>query len=1201
VQVQDHPAVRRVARRLPRPVRRAAARALHRIKRPTTVSVIMPVYNVETFLDQCIASVRRQSYPHLDIVVIDDGSTDRSGAIAAQHAAEDRRIRVMTQENAGLGAARNTGIRRAIGDYLCFVDSDDVLPADSVSTMLAAAQESGSDIVAGLLERFNETDRWQPDWAALHQRRQLGVTLLQLPDLVRNNYSCGKLFAADFWRRSELWFREGVAYEDQPLITRLYLRANGIDVVPDVTYHWRQRTDRSSISQQTHSQGDLEDRIAAWDLSRETLSAEAPEPVYRAWLKTLYTTHFHWYLRSSSTDDDRYWQTLQAAVVRLTDGTPEEWLADVPPSQRVAVELTRRDLRPEFEQFKREDGYELREFPAVLTGDGLRFELPTWGDASIALPARMYCLADEGVPLVHRLDSAAWTADGRLRLSGWAYFRHVDLARYPTRTTLTLTHTRTGSQSSAVCDTNLSPTLIPPTDDAWASYSAGAFVADVSLSALVGDGELLPDDEFTLSVTVTTDRLSRTIPVVRVPPASPARLLRARAHGEGILYFADSPPGQPFAVRYWVPSVRAHDLAFADGVLSGRLSTAGTALTEASLVPAGSEQDAITVPVQLGGTFHVPLEIRSPSAPPRADGSIRWGLRARERSGAWSPAALAGDLPSLSHTSVGSASARLEVSPRATVLVRTAPAQVWIDDARIDGEEMHVAGLAAGVHKGRIALRLKAEKAASTEVEADVVDGRFAARLPLRHRAWRQDVLPLPTAVYTATYAVQRDDSSPIHGTAQVDRGLAPRLPLSQEGRVVATTLNRGPHGVLQLRVHPPVQPGARSAFDRAKLERAHETRIVADGPLHGLLIETNFGEIAGCNGAAIHRELRRRGAQLPVYWAVRDYSVPVPEGGIPVVRNSPDWFRALRTAKYFIENMYQPLYHHKPTGQVVVATFHGYPFKQMGHPHWRNLRLPQSRIESFVRRTCEWDFLVSPARYATPLLRQHFGYDGRVLEVGYPRNDVLVSEDGPAIRVATRDSLGIAGSARVVLYAPTFRDYLAIRDRRAPLPDFLDPDELVRALGPDTVLLMRGHAFNARVRARVERSAQVIDVTDYPDPADLYLASDIAILDYSSLRFDYAVTGKPMLFLVPDLVRYQDSRGWLFEFEPTAPGPLLDTTAQVVEAIRDIDAVVDEYAIAYERFRKDFLDLEDGEASARVVDAVFVPNGDADRRDSRR
>jgi CDP-glycerol glycerophosphotransferase len=102
-------------------------------------------------------------------------------------------------------------------------------------------------------------------------------------------------------------------------------------------------------------------------------------------------------------------------------------------------------------------------------------------------------------------------------------------------------------------------------------------------------------------------------------------------------------------------------------------------------------------------------------------------------------------------------------------------------------------------------------------------------------------------------------------------------------------------------------------------------------------------------------------------------------------------------------------------------------------------------------------------------------------------------------------------------------------------------------------------------------------------------------------LRFDYAVTGKPMLFLVPDLVRYQDSRGWLFEFEPTAPGPLLDTTAQVVEAIRDIDAVVDEYAIAYERFRKDFLDLEDGEASARVVDAVFVPNGDADRRDSRR
>jgi CDP-glycerol glycerophosphotransferase len=121
-----------------------------------------------------------------------------------------------------------------------------------------------------------------------------------------------------------------------------------------------------------------------------------------------------------------------------------------------------------------------------------------------------------------------------------------------------------------------------------------------------------------------------------------------------------------------------------------------------------------------------------------------------------------------------------------------------------------------------------------------------------------------------------------------------------------------------------------------------------------------------------------------------------------------------------------------------------------------------------------------------------------------------------------------------------------------------------------------------------------VVDVTDYPEVADLYLAADAAVVDYSSLRFDFGVTGKPMIFHVPDLQRYRDTRGWLFDFEPTAPGPLLDTTDEVVDALLDLDAVRTKYAEAYQRFRDDYLDMEDGRAGARFVDAVLVPRGDA-------
>jgi CDP-glycerol glycerophosphotransferase len=120
------------------------------------------------------------------------------------------------------------------------------------------------------------------------------------------------------------------------------------------------------------------------------------------------------------------------------------------------------------------------------------------------------------------------------------------------------------------------------------------------------------------------------------------------------------------------------------------------------------------------------------------------------------------------------------------------------------------------------------------------------------------------------------------------------------------------------------------------------------------------------------------------------------------------------------------------------------------------------------------------------------------------------------------------------------------------------------------------------------------IEVTDYPEVSDLYLAADAGIVDYSSLRFDFGVTGKPMIFHVPDLQRYKDTRGWLFDFEPTAPGPLVDTTEEVVDRLLDLDGVRAEHAAAYQRFHDDYLDLDDGHAGQRLVDAVFVPRGDA-------
>ena len=188
------------------------------------------------------------------------------------------------------------------------------------------------------------------------------------------------------------------------------------------------------------------------------------------------------------------------------------------------------------------------------------------------------------------------------------------------------------------------------------------------------------------------------------------------------------------------------------------------------------------------------------------------------------------------------------------------------------------------------------------------------------------------------------------------------------------------------------------------------------------------------------------------------------------------------------------------------------------------------------------------------------------------------------------REGLGIHPDQTVLLYAPTFRDEMAQDDSKASMVDFLDIPRLASTLGEEFVLLVRGHAFNARVDARVGSRGNVLDVTDYPNVADLCLASDAAILDYSSLRFDYALTGKPMIFMVPDLEQYTEtSRGSLFEYEPTAPSPHVKTTSEVVTAARDLPSVRRDYADEYAAFKTEFLDLDDGHATERLVDRVFM------------
>jgi CDP-glycerol glycerophosphotransferase (TagB/SpsB family) len=154
-----------------------------------------------------------------------------------------------------------------------------------------------------------------------------------------------------------------------------------------------------------------------------------------------------------------------------------------------------------------------------------------------------------------------------------------------------------------------------------------------------------------------------------------------------------------------------------------------------------------------------------------------------------------------------------------------------------------------------------------------------------------------------------------------------------------------------------------------------------------------------------------------------------------------------------------------------------------------------------------------------------------------------------------------------------------------------VDLDEFTARLGKDHVLLLRLHNM-VMDRLEIVDGAPVRDVCSHPDIRDLYLAADAMVTDYSSTMFDFAITGKPLLFFTYDLEYFRDElRGFYFDLAEVAPTPLLHTSKELVDAIAGIDAIAAENADRYARFRDTFTHLEDGAATERALNLLF-PSG---------
>ena len=366
------------------------------------LSVIIPAYKAEKFLDECLNSLRAQRLSDIEVVVVDDGSPDRSAQITKKHAKADPRIRLLTRPNGGSSAARMTGIERSRGRYITFVDADDIVTVDGFAAAVESLESSGSDWAPLPYRQFsNKGLSDPPGWIDhLFAAETRTVAPADCLEAMVHTIAASKVYRRAFWDEAGLAFRPGVLYEDQEVLAIAFASARSIDVVAVEAYLWRLRGGSRSNEATGHSMSHF---FKAVHHSLGHLAAVEGAVAERS--RQLLANDIPRYLRAlAKVDDPGYADELFKGIRFLWPNvSTEAWLRETPAEAKVMESLVVAGRESDVATFIDAGGIELAKHPFVQLHEGPALKLPFFDDESIERSA--FVLSERQTPGPATLES----------------------------------------------------------------------------------------------------------------------------------------------------------------------------------------------------------------------------------------------------------------------------------------------------------------------------------------------------------------------------------------------------------------------------------------------------------------------------------------------------------------------------------------------------------------------------------------------------------------------------------------------------------------------------------------------------------------------------------------------------------------------------------------------------------------------------
>ena len=1124
------------------------------------LSVVVACHDVAEFLPACLDSLIAQELSPTQVILVNDGSSDDTGAICESYATNNPGWTVVIGPGSGPGGARELGLRHVTEQYLAFVDGDDVVPPDAFRILIHSLQKTGSDFAAGDVLRYDGVHLTPsgPHRNAILAAK-LRTTIRSTPSLMYDTTSWNKVFRTQFWHESDLHFTPGVKYEDIPVMIAAHVRATSVDVLKAPVYWWRRRIDSdASITQRRFEIDNLRDRMDAIDAVELLLHGD--EALKRIHDRKVLTFDVPLYTPYYPEADSQYQRLFRERVGAFVRATTPDVLEELEPRDRLRYWLIAQDRHEELLElleFER-DPYALRR---TIVRDGATYaDLPFLDKPGY--PDDLYVWG-KAQPVASEVERVEWTAEG-LSVAGYAYLQNIDSGDAQQRKLRI--RVVGGDEPFGV------PVKWHNREDLTARELASDVTYDnVGLSFTVPFENLPAEGLLRCDVDVTAPGGRRRVPLAgtydgaaQLPkrvtlPDGRIAVVRWRGENLGIAVY----PEQPLVTRVEVPGPQHLRVHFDRAV-------AGTTV----LARRRDDMEEVSAPhstsVDLDLSRMPPLESLS---------QIEFDILLQRDGDEPQPAVLHPDTCEVLATWDDEYYARAGITGGVVVTRRDPRPRLLASKLTRGG--LLLSGDRAGDLR---TLALENRNGVRSEYRPSVDGDGWRVLLPAEDDATVDGIRHLPAG----RWSLSTQDDTPVHVAQATRESMFGPDWQDIDGVKVALRARRSATAYLQIDpagdIRPPGLHGRKQIIDDyyPKRRRKWVRRTI--------LFENWKGKQYSDNLRAIDEELQRRRDRRKRIWVVRDHSVRMPRGVRTVLRFSPEYYDLLARSRWVVANDSIDPSYVKREQQTYLQTWHGTPLKKVGQDIEKVNFARKGYLETFAHEADKWDFLVSPNAYSSEIMTRAFQMDpARVFATGYPRNDIFYRPERVARAQAARARLGLSDQQKVILYAPTWRDD-RYDDRGRYIFDLkLNVDALRERFGSTHVLLLRGHHLLATRAGIPAAGGFVRNVSSYPDIADLYLIADVLITDYSSVMFDYVNTGRPMLFFTWDLDDYRDRvRGLYFDLTEDPPGPICRTSSEVVSALDALADVQTQYADAYARFRQRFCAWEDGNAAARVIDAAL-------------